>query len=47
MAVRMIELYLVLEPVSLLVVGKVWSIDVGRRGIYGVGWRIRRRRVRA
>ena len=33
------ELYLTLGPISLLRVGRVWSIDLGRVGIYGIGWR--------
>lgn len=32
-------------PFALLIVGKVWAVDFGRRGIYGVGWRVRTRKV--
>lgn len=35
-----------LGPISVLIVGKVWAVDIGRFGIYGIGWRhIRTRRV--
>lgn len=34
-------------PFALLVVGKVWAFDVGRVGIWGVGWRVGFRRIKA
>lgn len=33
-------------PLGVLIVGRVWSIDWGKRGIYGDGWRIGFRKVR-
>jgi hypothetical protein len=32
-------------PLAVLIVGKVWAVDIGRRGVFGVGWRIRFRKV--
>lgn len=32
-------------PFAVLIVGKVWAVDFGRRGIYGIGWRVRTRKV--
>lgn len=33
-------------PFAVLIVGKVWAVDFGKRGIYGIGWRmIRCRKV--
>lgn len=43
------EIYLPLGPVSFLRVGRVWALDVGRRGVHGIGLdprRIKRRKVR-
>lgn len=34
-----------LGPVSFLRVGVVWSLDIGRVGIYGIGWRMIRGRI--
>lgn len=33
-------------PISVLIVGVIWAVDIGRFGIFGIGWRhIRTRRV--
>ena len=42
----MTEFYATIGPLSFLRVGRVWSIDLGRFGIYGIGWRhVRARRI--
>lgn len=35
------EFYLPLGPISLLVVGRVWSIELGPIAILGIGWACR------
>jgi hypothetical protein len=44
------EFVISLGPVGMLRSGKVWAIDVGRRGVYGIGLNprhVRLRRVKA
>lgn len=36
-----------LGPVSLLVEGRVWALDLGGYGVFGIGRRIHFRRVRS
>jgi hypothetical protein len=40
------EFMISLGPVGILRVGKVWSIDIGRNGVYGIGLNPRQIRMR-
>lgn len=40
------EFYGHIGPVSVLIIGSVWAIDIGRSRVWGHGWRIRFARVR-
>lgn len=33
--------YLPLGPISILVIGRVWALDIMRLRIWGIGWRLR------
>lgn len=39
------EFYGYIGPVSVLIIGRVWAIDIGRSRVWGDGWRIRFGRV--